>query len=361
MNKHPLLTTAFATAALLALHLPASAQGITLAGVVDAAARQVKNEGRSAVESLVSGSNATSRLIVRGQENLNPELWAGFHLEHGIALDTGSPASSALFWDRRSTLSLGSKAWGELRAGRDFVPSYRNWSRHDPFGYVGVGSSSNLISATPTGPIRSAFGSNLNTTVRASNALQWLAPAGWGGVEATVMVAAGEGGQVANNVAKVLGAQLGWANKQFNVGVASTRSENSLTASGRFEDTGIGAGASLGPVRVSLARRQFKQNLSKQTNTLLGLWLPLGALELKASVTQVNLEGRVGATRIGSNDATQFGLGAVYTLSRRTAAYATLAQVKNDGAATFAVPGGAAGLAGGGSSRGMELGVRHNF
>ena len=69
-----------------------------------------------------------------------------------------------------------------VRLGRDFVPSYTNWSRYDPFAYVGVARTANLVSATPQGPIRAAFGSNANTTVRADNALQVLLPAGLGGL-----------------------------------------------------------------------------------------------------------------------------------------------------------------------------------
>jgi predicted porin len=125
-------------------------QGVTVSGIADAAARYVDNENRGSVKSLVSGSNSTSRIVFRGTEDLGDGLAAGFHLEHGFVLDTGTPASSTQFFDRRSTVSIISAKLGELRAGRDFVPSYVNWSRYDPFGYVGVAGSNNLISATPS-------------------------------------------------------------------------------------------------------------------------------------------------------------------------------------------------------------------
>ncbi len=132
------------------------------------------NTGGSSVKSLVSGSNSTSRIIIRGVEDLGGGLTAGFHLEHGILLDAGAAVSATQFWDRRSTVSVTSPAWGELRLGRDFVPSYVSWTRYDPFSYVGVAGSNNLVSATPNGPIRSAFSTSPNTTVRSSNAIQWL-------------------------------------------------------------------------------------------------------------------------------------------------------------------------------------------
>ena len=110
-------------AALLALcAAPAFAQSsVTVTGIADAAVRSVSNEGRGSVKSLVSGSNATSRLVFRGIEDLGGGLSASFHLEHGIALDNGNPTGG--FWVRRSTVSLASKTLGELRLGRDFVPS----------------------------------------------------------------------------------------------------------------------------------------------------------------------------------------------------------------------------------------------
>ena len=64
---------------------------------------------------------------------------------------------------------------------------------------------------------------------------------------------------------------------------------------------------------------------------------------------------------VEANDASQIGLGYVHNLSRRTAVYATLARINNKGAATFVVPGGSAGLAGGASSTGTEAGIRHTF
>lgn len=71
--------------------------------------------------------------------------------------------------------------------------------------------------------------------------------------------------------------------------------------------------------------------------------------------------GALGRPVIDANDARQFGLGYVHDLSRRTALYATAARISHDGAATFVIPGGPAGLGGGRSSTGFEAGVRHLF
>lgn len=349
--------------ALTALAGAASAQsGVTIGGIADAAARHVSNEGRGSVKSLVSGSNSTSRLIVRGTEDLGGGLSASFHLEHGLLLDSGTAAQAAQFWDRRATVSLAATQWGEIRAGRDFVPSYVSWSRYDPFSYVGAASSSNFVSATPNGPIRAAFGSGPNSTVRSSNAVQWLLPGGLGGLEGGVLVAAGEGGTAATGQHKVRGLRLGYAAGAVNLSAAHTRSENDLTAiSGALKDTVLGGSYNFSLARVSLAWRRFEQAAARQNNLLVGAWVPVGSGEVKLSWNRADLAGRVGATILDANDSRQLGLGYVHYLSKRSALYATLARIDNQGAATYVIPGGPSGLAGGGRSTGAEFGLRHTF
>ena len=294
----------------------------------------------------------------RGPFFLRDWLPAGsFWLEHGLALDTGNPTGG--FWDRRSTVSLSYRAAGELRLGRDFVPSYVGWSRFDPFSYVGVAGSNNGVSATPQGPIRSAFGSNANTTVRASNGVQYFLPQGLGGVEGHLMVAAAEGGTAADN--KTIGGRLGWAGGPVAVSLAHTVTSNAATASGDFKDTAVGGSFRTDLFRVNLAMRQFKQATSKQTNLMLGGVLTLGLHEVKALLLKINMAGRVGTTAIDANDAQQLGLGYVYHLSKRSALYATYSRMSNDGVATFQVPGGPAGLVGGKDSSGYDFGLRHSF
>jgi predicted porin len=359
------LRTSLAGASLLSIALltaQAQAQSsVTVAGVADSAARSVNNSGLGSMKSLVSGSNSTSRLIIRGNEDLGGGLSASFFLEHGILLDTGTPAQATQFWDRRSTVSLASNSLGELRLGRDFIPSYLAWNRYDPFGYVGAAGTNNFVSGTPLGPIRNAFGSNPNTTVRANNAIQYWLPGGIGGVEGNFMVGAGEGGVVANGAAKLIGGRLGWAGGPVGFSAAYTSSENQQTTTGKFTDTSVGGTYNVGPVRINAAWRQYKQSTAKQTNLLLAGIFTTGQTELKLSYLQANMAGRVGTTAIDANDAKQIGLGAVYNLSKRSAVYAHYARISNKGAATFVVPGGPAGIAGGKTSTGYEVGVRHTF
>ncbi|WP_434063995.1 porin [Roseateles violae] len=339
----------------------AAAEGsVTIGGILDAAVRNVHNEGGSAIQSLVSGSNATSRIYFRGEEDLGGGLSAGFWLESGIAVDTGASTGGTQFFDRRATLSLQSRSLGELRLGRDYVPTYTLWSRHDPFTHVGVAGSNNFSSSSQQGPIRSAFGTGPNTTVRASNAVEFLLPAGLGGVEGGLMLAAGEGGTAANGQDKVVGGRIGWQGASFGAHASQVTTSNDLPASGKFKDSLLAVNGTVGGVRLNAAWRQYEQAQSEQTILLLSAIASFGQVDLKASYLQANMKGRVGTRVIDANDATQFGLGAVYNLSKRTALYAQGALIENDGAATFSIPGGTTMLTGG-RSTGWEAGVRHNF
>ena len=333
---------------------------VTLFGIADAAVRHVNNEYLGSVNSLVSGSGSTSRIGFRGVEDLGGGTSASFHLEHGLILDDGTAASATKFWDRRSTVSLTNNTFGEVRLGRDFIPTYRSWSRYDPFAYIGVARSADFISSTPIGPIRSTFGTNNNTTVRADNAVQYFLPK-LGGLEGEVMVGLGEGGDATAGQAKLLGVRLGYAASAFGVSAAMTQSENSLTTLGKFKDGAIGGNVKIGAVDLSAAWRQMKYSTVKQTNLLIGAEATFGPHVAKASWQKVDLEGRVGATNVGANDATKIGLGYGYNLSKRSSIYSTVARISNDGGARFSIPGGAAGLAAGGSSTGFEAGVLHRF
>lgn len=69
---------------------------------------------------LSSGGYSTSRLGFRGTEDLGGGLAASFWLEAPISPDDGKTGITT--FQRRSTVSL-SGGFGELRLGRDYVPT----------------------------------------------------------------------------------------------------------------------------------------------------------------------------------------------------------------------------------------------
>jgi predicted porin len=327
----------------------AQSSSVTLFGVVDAGVRQVKN-GDSDMSLLGTNGLNSSRLGVRGTEDLGGGLFAGFWLEHGFNPDTGTQSDSTRFWNRRATVSLGSASIGEIRLGRDYSPTYGGWSDFDVFGDNGVAAG---------GKFASALGSTADTNTRADNLVQYFLPSGLGGFYGNVGVAAGEG--VSGK--KYYGGRAGYAAGKLNVSLAY--GETTVTANAFGEDklkvADAGASYDFGVVKLSGYVLQQKYGSLKLEVASLGVGVPLGAGTIRAAYTQANASGTTAAgIDTSANDGKQFALGYVYDLSKRTALYATAARVENDGAATFAVATTPA-LLGGQNSSGYEVGLRHRF
>lgn len=344
-----------ALAALTAFAGVASAQSsVTLFGVVDLNARNVKNGSAGSIKSLSQDGNASSRLGFRGVEDLGGGMRAGFWIEGALGPDTGGGGPSlgnggtAQTWQRRSTVSL-MGGFGEIRLGRDFTPSFWNYTVFDPFGTVGVGGLLGTIST---------LGSGAGTLVRANNTIGYFLPA-MGGLYGQAQVAAGEG--ATGN--KYFGGRLGYAAGPVNVAVAYGKTDKTGTMVDDYTDMNVGASFNVGFMTVmgSLSKREY--STQDQKTGLIGVTVPMGAGTLKASY--VKSAGSSVAPFTDQYDATQMSLGYQYDLSKRTALYAQASRLNNDGNATnganFTIGGGPAGMGRGQTSTGYEFGVRHSF
>lgn len=340
-----------AGAALLAFAaVPSFAQSsVTLFGVVDAGVRYVENGNDNNITSASSNGANTSRLGVRGVEDLGDGLKAGFWLETGLNPDTGTVSDSTRFWNRRSTVSLAGK-FGEVRLGRDYTPTYLAWSDFDVFGDNGIGAG---------GKFATALGSTADTLTRGDNQVQYFTPSGLGGFYANLSAAAGEG----TSGKKYYGGRAGWASGPLNVSVGY--GETTVTAASNGDDkfkVGLfGASYDFGVVKVLGYFAQQKYADLKVEVANIGVAVPLGAGTLRADYTKADSSGvNSSGVDTSANDAQQFAIGYLYNLSKRTALYGTIAKVTNDGAAAFAVASSPA-LAGGKDSTGYEVGIRHSF
>src|SRR5437868_11068568 len=176
----------------------ASAQSsVTLFGVVDAAVSNYTNNSQTPLGNryttsqtkLTNSGYNSSRLGFRGTEDLGGGLAASFWLEAGLNNDdgTGAATGGGLAFNRRSTVSL-SGAFGEVRLGRDYTPTFWNDTVFDPFGTNGVGT--NLISTangfSSNGARTGGFTANQNY-VRASNSIGYFLPPNLGGFYGQVM------------------------------------------------------------------------------------------------------------------------------------------------------------------------------
>ena len=96
---------------------------VTLYGVADAA---VGKMGKDKTEMISAGvmNNGTSRLGVRGVEDLGGGLKAGFNFETGLSLEDGATSTAGGgYWGRAANLWLGG-GWGTVKLGRTLNPSF---------------------------------------------------------------------------------------------------------------------------------------------------------------------------------------------------------------------------------------------
>ena len=358
MMKKTLITSAVMAAAAGG----ASAQSsVTLFGVADVGVTRIIASGAGSRSGLSNGGSAPSRLGFRGAEDLGGGLAASFWLEGALGIDTGAgTGSGGLLFQRRSTVSLSSNQYGELRLGRDFAPTWWNVSLLDPFNARGVATSQ----------AANNFGYTTNWN---NNSVGYILPASLGGFYGQFQYAFGEKASTAANSKQgnSYGGRLGYQSGPLNVAAAYTEFKQVIGASdttpitiGRNLKVGnIAATWDFGVVKPVVFYGQEKVAGNPVGNNridslMVGATAPLGQGELRATLARYDIKDN-------ASDFTKVGLGYGYFLSKRTQLYVNVARLSNKGAGTrsLAVDGvsSLAPIRAGGSSSGFDIGIRHSF
>jgi predicted porin len=353
----------------------ASAQSsVTLFGIVDATISSYSVGGGQHTTALSNSGYNSSRLGFRGTEDLGGGMAASFWLEGSLANDNGNAAG--FNFQRRSTVSL-SGGWGEVRLGRDYVPTFWNITLFDPFGTNGVGTT--LIQKAKTTTNAAAFGAvpvfnnqtllaaNDPNAVRANNMVGYFLPPNLGGIYGQVNYAFDEvpnGGEAG----RYIGGRLGFGSGPFNVAIAYGRTEGadpaSLVTAPDVRDWNVGGQWDFGMAKLLAQYDRTKYNAAGLGDATLKGWLigalvPVGAGEIRASYSRVKLD-----TGLNDPKTSQWAVGYVHNLSKRTALYATYAHLSNKDGAQLSIssslPQGVPGAVNANSS-GFDLGIRHSF
>lgn len=406
-------TPIFAIGAMACAALANAQSSVTVFGVVDTSVSAVSNRServwstvptlnsltqpgvmRTSRTGLNNSAYVPSRLGLRGVEDLGGGLSAGFWLEGALGTDDGSGAAGgALNFQRRSTVSLAG-SWGELRLGRDYKPTFWNYSVFDPFLANGAGMQLTYRSALDLE----------SSLVRSSNSVGYFLPPGIGGFYGQAMYGfheqtkAGEGQQGALNDncrgGRYVGGRLGYANGPLDVAVAYGEQLN--TSSWRLgSDTDASNGNIAGSydfgaaklfgnytrvkVRTSYAAVAPLVNPStSMRGVMVGVLVPVGVGQIRAAYSRVRVateqNGPAPLTPAFQNavpEAGQLSLGYIHNLSKRTSVYGTVAWIRNRNGAAYSAGSGnitapwvtsSAGVAYlAGRSMGYDLGIRHTF
>lgn len=299
-----------ALAVLSAFAGAASAQSsVTLSGRVDAGV--IRSNGQWSLGGSQSGYNA---LTFSGTEDLGGGLRAFFTLNHRFRINNGevnNPGGTGNFY-RNSFVGLGG-GFGDIRLGRILMP-LQEWN--------------GAFDAFDTGYQATTHTGGINATIRATNAIYYRSPS-MGGLFVHAAIAAGEG-------------QINGECSGCGVGATSER------------PTGLAVGYAGGPLRLVLA--WDKNGVDEKTIGLYGGFNAgfanfmaqyekgdKGASEpdrwsISAKVPMGAITWKAGYTRWSDEDASKFGLGLQYDLSKRTNLYTTVGKFSGDGTVLGATP-----------------------
>jgi predicted porin len=350
---------------------------VTLFGVVDAAVEHASasGPGSSSITQLTNSGLSSSRIGIRGVEDIGGGNSASFWLEGSLGNDSGAaggaiptgnqgvtvPAGTGLNFNRRSTVSLAGP-WGEVRVGRDYAPAYLNLLAYDPFFSIGVGASMNVVGPAAYGMSPSGTAGPL---VRVSNSIAYIAPENIGGFYGQGTYWMGENahnGVATQNDGTGYGVRAGYRTGPIDVALAAARTRYAQTVtSGDFKTWNLGGSYDL---RVAKLMAEYGRDSRDSVAQLkarqwtVGTTVPVGADSIRAAYSDYRLDSIAGL----EPRASKIALGYVHNLSKRTALYATLARVKNNGGSTIALGGSSFGTGVvNGSSTGYDIGIRHAF
>jgi predicted porin len=330
---------------------------VNMFGVLDMDARAVKNGSAGTQKQLGTDGLSSSRLGLRGIEDLGDGFKASFWLEATLAPDSGTTNASR-FFNRRSTVSLSDPRWGEVRLGRDYTPLFTAYAVYDPFGTNGLAE---IVNNTAGIGIVSALGSGSQTLTRSDNMVSYFLPGNLGGFYGQLATAPSEG--VAGG--KFYSGRGGWSNGTFDV--SAGYAETTVKLDDKFKQTQIGAFYDFKIVKVSGQYLYETYDSAaggdrKQKVFQIGLAAPLGDGILRADYINGNMSGGKSGSGFGNDDdAYQMAIGYQYNLSKRTAIYTTFATLKNKGASKLIVAQGNNGMKSGETSTGYDIGLRHSF
>ena len=359
MNKHFILAALLAGSGGAAF----SQTAVTIYGIADAAF--VRESGGAANYSkLTSGAASASRIGFRGAEDLGGGLSAIFTLETGYRIDTGEVDAAGTIFNRQAFVGLKSGA-GTLTIGRQYTPWHNALAQvADPFGTGYAAGSKNLFPDS---------GSN----VRTSNTLVYTAPV-WNNVTAELAYSAGE--QAGDAAAgRQFGGALGYARGPLTVRLAYNSKNSDVAAAPGVvpvsrsigHNTLLAANYDFGVLRaylgVGIDKGFNSAPLGNANNpyggvrptasldgneVLIGLSAPVGPGTLLASAQRKNDKTAF------NQDATAWGVGYLYPLSKRTNLYAAYGSIHNENGAGYTV---ANNTESGTGNKAYNLGLRHTF
>lgn len=336
---------------------------VSIYGIVDAAIVGERGGAAGNVTKVTSGAASASRIGFRGNEDLGNGLSAFFTLEAGTKIDTGEIDAAGTIFNRQALVGL-KGTFGQVALGRQYTPWHTTLAQVvDPFGTGYAGSSKNLFPD---------FGAN----VRTSNTITYASPR-TNGFDVELAYSAGE--QSDSSTGRQFGGAVGYAQGPLTVRLAYNSKNTDVLATGTTaavnrslgRNTLLGANYNFGWIKVNagygIDKGDNSAPLGNANNpyggvrptastdgrsVLLGFSAPVGGGTVMFSA--MHKDDRTAFDQ----DASSWGIGYLYALSKRTGLYGAYGHVRNRNGAGYTV---ANNTEAGTGSTGYNLGLRHTF
>jgi predicted porin len=342
-------------------------QSAVIYGLVDVAIEHVTNVGPAGagLERMASATGSLpSRIGFRGSEDLGDQLRAVVVLEQGFAPSNGTPAQGGRFFGRQALVGFAAP-WGSLTIGRQYTMLYWSILDADILGTNIYGSGS-LDAYVPNARADNAVvyrGTFSGLTVGASfslgrDSVNAGSPAGTNCAgESSDAKECREWSALAKYDSPAWGAALAVDEIRGGPGAFA-----GLTSSAQ-KDTRVSVNGYVNLADFRLAAGLIRRdNGASAATPRSDLWYAgalYGAsplLTIEAEMFRLDFKGN-------GNRATLVATRVTYSLSRRTAVYATFGHIDNEGLLTLSVSGGAPGSnpPPGTSQIGLATGLRHSF
>jgi predicted porin len=321
--------------------------------------------------SLDSGGQSSSRIGLKGTEDLGGGLKAVFQLETGFCAagtnqntngqggNSNGYCSGGGFMQRTSMVGLAGD-FGTVVGGRLNTPLWNAELAADPFGGGLTGNIDNISNVRFAG------------VQRANQVVAYVSP-NFSGFTGTVVYSFAPTSATVNlaqggNTTRAWELNGGYSNGPIfaNLDYLHISNMNGLTPNSNLGNAAkhwqVTGGYDFGIAKVSaLYQRLTEDNLSGNRNVwMLGATVPVGPGAILASYGQA--KNTLGGST-GQDTAKQYAIGYTYSLSKRTNLYTSYAHISNDNNTALAVGDSSTanlGVAGQGSN-GFALGIRHQF
>jgi predicted porin len=317
--------------AVLAASGIASAQStVTLYGLLDANINSTKSGGLTQTK-VDSGGVQTSRFGFKGSEDLGGGLKANFVLESGINIDTG--ATRGNLFNRQSYVGF-SGGFGEVKIGKMWTPF------DDVQGLGAAAFNANIFA-----PAAYVWLSN-DYQANPGNSIYYVTP-DVGGFSGAAMYRFGENKTAAVSAGKDLSFRVGYEGGPLAAALAYQTEKANGAVARTTKFTQINASYDLGVAKLLAAYGNVKDGAAPKTNEYqFGADFPVtSALVLSAGYATSKDTGLAAEIKRKG-----LGLGALYTVSKRTNLYLGLNSSKTTQAAAPDL-----------KTDVFALGVRHTF